>query len=360
MTILSVGIRQIWMPVSEIHPNFRLNGMLASEFIEKEHESNRLRAFKQLIEAFTSESEFTFTTSGTTGPPKQIVFTKNQIAASARATHKFFGLNAGSRVGHVLPLKFVAGKMMLYRALLEGYHLVVENPEFEFNTASFFEETIDFMPVVPLQLQKLMVVNQGEVLSKIDKILIGGASIPQDLLGTIQGIKTSTPAFYESFGSTETLTHIAVKNISIGQDYFEALPNVSFQTKEDQLIINAPNISTTPIITNDCVELLSPTAFIWLGRKDNIINSGGVKLFPEVIETKLQTLLSVPFFVAQRPSKRLGSELILIIEGSKEVAIDWADVGLDKFEVPKAIFYVERFERTISGKISREKTLQLI
>ena len=112
------------------------------------------------------------------------------------------------------------------------------------------------------------------------------------------------------------------------------------------------------------VTLISDTEFEWLGRYDGIINSGGVKLIPEQIEKKLSAVIDCRFFVAGIPDEVLGEKLILIVENDKILEAIINKVRnlstLNKYEIPKEIFFVDRFIETETKKIQRQKTLDLI
>jgi O-succinylbenzoic acid--CoA ligase len=162
---------------------------------------------------------------------------------------------------------------------------------------------------------------------------------------------------------TETITHIAVKQLLKGQqNNYQALPNVKFSVdNRNCLLIDAPRVSSNNIVTNDVVQLHSPTSFSWLGRYDNVINSGGVKLFPEQIENKLAPLINVPFFISSIPDIMLGNKLILVLESDKKIKNStslWEKARLSKFEVPKEIYCLPKFSYTKSQKIERQKTLR--
>ena len=173
---------------------------------------------------------------------------------------------------------------------------------------------------------------------------------------------------YETYGMTETITHIAVKKIhppESEKQNFKTLPEVRISVNDKNcLVIDAPKISGDPITTRDVVNLISDTEFKWLGRYDNVVNSGGIKLFPEQIETKLAVLIKSRFFVGGLPDEKLGQKLILVLQG--EVVIDNLSrkiaslPSLEKYEIPKAIYSLPAFIETETGKIRRKETLGLL
>jgi O-succinylbenzoic acid--CoA ligase len=123
------------------------------------------------------------------------------------------------------------------------------------------------------------------------------------------------------------------------------------------LVIHAPRISPEVIITNDIVELVDENQFIFLGRMDNVINSGGIKLIPEQIEQKLVGKISQRFFIASKPDDELGEKVVLVIEGEKHELDNSIYESLVKYEKPKEIIFIPKFLDTATGKIMRNETL---
>ncbi|XLS27584.1 AMP-binding protein [Flavobacteriaceae bacterium M23B6Z8] len=300
-------------------------------------------------------------TSGSTGKPKLVRLKKQHMVNSAIATGNFFNVSVGDSALHCLPAEYIAGKMMLIRALILGLEIDLVAPSLY--PLSDSDRKYDFCAMIPLQLQ-----NSLPYINLIKTIIVGGAAVSNELLEAIQDKKA---LIYETYGMTETVTHIAAKQLnnlsedqSSKKNTFKTLPDVTV-SKDDRncLVINAPNISDMSIVTNDLVELKSDREFVWKGRYDNVINSGGVKLLPEQIEAKLDGLIKERFFVAGLPDEKLGKKLVLIVEGdsvdkdalfSKLKSLD----TLDKFEIPKEIVFLPKFKETENGKIKREKTLK--
>jgi O-succinylbenzoic acid--CoA ligase len=166
---------------------------------------------------------------------------------------------------------------------------------------------------------------------------------------------------------TETVTHIAVKKLNnfnaedtYTRSHFKTLPNITVSADDRScLVIDAPYLSSEKIVTNDIVTIHSETSFEWLGRFDNVINSGGIKLYPEQIEKNLKGILNQRFFIASLPDDALGEKVILVIEGENNLDTSIFE-GLAKYEKPKAIFALPKFIETKSGKIQRKKTVELI
>lgn len=206
--------------------------------------------------------------------------------------------------------------------------------------------------MVPLQAEKI-IADSSIQLNLIDKLIIGGGPVSIQL---IENLKKINYTAFQTFGMTETISHVALRKIGKEtEEYFTALSTVYFEESNLQLKIHYPGILKEALLTNDQVELYSPTTFKWLGRTDFIINSGGVKINPEEVESKLTTVINVPFFIAGIPDDRLGSKVILVIESKQKINLNKEVLKqfLTPFSIPKLVFYCGSFERTKSGKINR-------
>jgi len=172
-------------------------------------------------------------------------------------------------------------------------------------------------------------------------------------------LKGTSCRVYESYSMTETVTHIALKRI--GEKMFTVLPNVVISADDRGcLVISAPQLSSKKIVTNDSVEILSENQFIWKGRIDNVINSGGIKLFPEQIEEKLINTIPNRFFVAGMFDERLGEKVVLVIEGNEFSLDETIFNALDKYEKPRSVYFLPKFLETETGKIKRNELLKSI
>ncbi len=345
----------------ETHPNFKLNGTSFSDNALNEFAYHLVKEGKpfevpigNFILDWTNQSKMvTVSTSGSTGKPKQIQLQKKHMVNSALATGSFFNLSARDSVLLCLPCDFIAGKMMLVRAMVLGLQIDVVEPSS--NPLKNTSNSYDFGAMIPLQVQ-----NSIDKLYRIGKLIIGGAPLEKKLENKLRSLKTAT---YETYGMTETITHIAVRKLEVNN--FETIPTVTVKTDERGcLVINAPKITDEEVVTNDVVELISDTEFKWLGRYDTIINSGGIKLIPEQIERKLAKIIDNRFFVVGIPDITLGQKLVLVVEGCinqemTSLKISLSD-QLSKFEKPKKIFTLEKFVESENGKVLRLKTLELI
>jgi O-succinylbenzoic acid--CoA ligase len=337
-----------------VHNQFKLNGFhldredlcrVAYSFI-KEGEEFEKPVGDFLLDWFDSKDYIEMQTSGTTGTPKTICVSKQAMVDSALATGDFFDLQPGNKALQCLPVKYVAGKMMLVRAMILGLDLEFVAPSS--HPLRNNEIIYDFVAMVPLQAQ-----NSVQELKKVKKMIVGGAAINKTLEKQLLKLPTEV---YETYGMTETITHIAARKL--GEKAFTVLPYVTISYDERNcLVIHAPRISEEVIITNDIVELVNENQFIFLGRMDNVINSGGIKLIPEQIEEKLASKIHERFFIASKADKELGEKVVLIVEGQKQEFDETLYEALDKYEKPKEIIFIPKFKETGSGKIMRKETM---
>ena len=354
--------------MNDFHIDFKLNGKSFGSKDELLQFSKTVSSsvFSFLSDWFNRESFITIQTSGSTGTSKQIQLKKKYMTNSALATGIYFNLPEKTTSLVCLSTDYIAGKMMLVRALVMGWHLDVIEPSS--HPLNGMEKAYDFCAMVPFQLY-----NSLDRLDCIKKLIVGGGVVSHNLQQKISNLKTE---IFATYGMTETITHIAVKKLNNSnattsetkESFYRTLPSIKIsRDNRDCLIIDAPNISDTIINTNDLVEIISESEFKWLGSYDSIINSGGVKLIPEQIEEKLSEIINERFFVAGITDDILGEKLILVIENSNEeiATIDQSrfhnDVKnlalLSKFEIPKEIYYIDKFIETETKKIHRVQTL---
>ena len=341
-----------------MHSDFCLNGVPydRDHLLSHAHELSQANKgyLKELgrflLDWFSYQPDILLQTSGSTGEPKQILASKTMLLASAMTTVKAFNLQPTEQALLCLPVRHIAGKMMLIRALLAGLWIDVIEP----TTMLKVIKTYDFTAMTPHQLR-----NSLDHIEQFKQIIVGGAPIDDSLRSALKG---HTSMIYSSYGMTETYSHVALQNLSAGETYYTAVDHVRFSTQGDALVIHAPHIGIEKLITTDCVDLKSSTQFLWKGRSDNVINSGGIKLNPEQIEKALSSIISVPFFVFGKPDKRLGQSLSIVFEGHLPNDIETMVLSFDtisKYEKPKDYFVLSQFIRK-NGKILRNQTIQKI
>lgn len=294
-------------------------------------------------------------TSGSTGKPKEIRLNKADMRASARITNERLGIGPDAVLLLCLSVSYIAGKMMVVRALEAGAELWVVPPGTHPLREVDWQDgrKVDLAAMVPMQVEESLK-TEGQAFLNIRQLLVGGAPVASQLEEKLGGLPT---ACYATYGMTETVSHVALRKI--GQDaYYTALGEVAFGKDEREcLVITAPHLQEGCFVTNDVVELLDRRHFKWLGRWDNVINSGGLKFFPELIEEKIAALFRGRFFITSQPDERLGEKIVLVVEGELPLPQEQLNEELRKilakYEVPREIAILPRFYETDSGKVIR-------
>lgn len=303
---------------------------------------------------FSKELIIDVYTSGSTGKPQQIQLLKSGVQLSAQNTIQYFGLNESTKALLCLPLSTIGGKMMVIRALECKMNLSVQKPTL--NPLNNMNQTYDFVAVTPMQLNNML----NDFLSKlknISTILVGGAPIHAELENRLKKERISV---FHSYGMTETASHVALRRVGFnGEKYYKALPGISFETSvSGNLIVHYPKLLEYPIETTDQVKLIDKHTFEWVGRADFVINSGGVKMHPEEIESKITEQIGNPFFITGIPDEVLGERVVLVIETlNHKVSFDFEFLGKEK---PREVFFVERLVYTKVGKLDRNASRKLI
>lgn len=297
-------------------------------------------------------------TSGSTGKPKTINLLKSDMIVSAEATCTFFNLTTESWMLCPLSCEYIAGKMMYVRSLVAKNYLIFEPPSnhpISLDSRSLLgDAAIDLLPIVPSQA--LSIIDNIHILPEITNVIIGGAPLSPDIEKRLMQLPINA---FATYGMTETCSHVALRKL--GLDSYRALPHVTFDTTADnRLIVNSASSSWSHLVTNDVVRLISDTEFLWLGRADSVINSGGVKLHPEAIEKELSPFIDSAFYVRGIPDSKLGTALQLVIEDCDGTADTRAIMDaissapdIHPYHKPRSVVTVPRIRRTPNGKVKR-------
>jgi O-succinylbenzoic acid--CoA ligase len=314
--------------------------------------------------------EFELKTSGSTGKPKAIRILRKQMEISAEATKAFFNIDPWSILFCCLNTDLIAGKMMLVRAMEWNADLILTKPKENPLEDLWSDFSIDFAAMVPLQVATCMAKDLSlQKLKNIRNLIIGGAPSSESLRGRIVSEKINA---YQTYGMTETVSHIALAPITTDDLLYQVLPGVSIGTDSSGCLwINAPTANEEILETNDLVELLNKSQFKWLGRSDFTINSGGLKIQPELLEPQLLPYITkhfgdISFFICGIKDEKLGQKLVLVLECKDAEANEIKRLKLDlssnlpKYHVPKEILTIEKFKRTESEKINRLETIKLL
>ena len=304
-------------------------------------------------------------TSGSTGKPKPLLVEKSRMEASARITCNFLGLQQGDTALLCMPLDYIAGKMMVVRALTCGLRLIAVTP----SGTPCWVEPVDFAAMVPLQVWNLLHDAAGrQRLKQIRHLLIGGGAIDERME---EALKDFPNAVWSTYGMTETLSHIALRRLNgpTASDWYTPFEGVTLsQTEEGCMVIEAPAVHDGPLVTNDIVELSSPldqrslctfrsknsNRFRIIGRKDNVICSGGIKIQMEEVERLLHPHLSIPYIITRAKDERLGEMVVLLTEGGNPDEVKAVcERVLPKYWQPRRVIIVDHLPMTETGKPAR-------
>lgn len=315
----------------------------------------------------SGEEDFQMMTSGSTGEPKTIILTRYQMITSARRTCKKINLDRNIVALVCLDPSYIAGKMMLVRCLVHGYRIMAVDPVANPLIKIPVDKCVQFTAFVPYQIQSVLESKHPHLLNDLDKILIGGAPISEALRAELDRYQCEC---FETYGMTETASHIALRRVNTAnqQRYFETLPGIAISVDDRGCLVISADYLDDPVVTNDLVEVVDEARFIWLGRWDSIINTGGVKVIPEKVERELEAIfrkngVTARFFIAALPDEKFSSKVVLVLEGvqfsSDLIGRSLADLkaSLSPYEVPREVYHIPHFHATPTGKTDRNQTL---
>ena len=296
-------------------------------------------------------------TSGSTGAPKPMLVEKQRMLASARRTNDFLGLQEGDTALLCMSLDYIAGKMMVVRALERNLRLICVEPSGHplAMTQRGQPPCVTFVAMVPMQVyNSLKVPEECECLKQIRHLIIGGGAVDAHLAAEL---KTFPNNVWSTYGMTETLSHIALRRLSgrDASDWYTPFPSVKVSLNDDScLVIDAPEVCPEFLVTNDIAELRNQS-FRILGRKDNVICSGGLKIQAEEVERQLRPYIRVPYLISKRSDEKFGEVVVLLTEGDVETARAACEAVLPKYQRPRVYIHVSQIPLTETGKPARRQ-----
>ena len=320
-------------------------------------------SLEEFLSEWNNDSPFVHVqTSGSTGAPKPMLAEKRRMLASARITNDFLGLREGDVALLCMSLDYIAGKMMVVRSIERGLKLITVEPSghpLNHSQLAIDDCQIDFAAMVPLQVYNtLQVPEERKRLLQIRHLIIGGGAIDEALGAELKNFPN---AVWSTYGMTETLSHIALRRLSgpEASDWYIPFPSVKVSLSDDGcLVIDAPEVCPGRLVTNDIAEI-SPQGFRILGRKDNVICSGGIKIQIEEVESRLRPFLRVPYLISKRPDPKFGEVSVLLTEGSIDEARQICERILPKYYLPRHYLHVDRIPLTETGKPARQQAALL-
>lgn len=324
--------------------NFRLKleEILEDDLPTERYNHSEKHAIALVRRWYDNASHFTHYTSGSTGTPQAIQISRDKITSSSKATISFIDPENQIKSSLLcLDPTHIGGAMVIYRGIIYNHTITIVPPDAQPLAQLPPDLTFDLVSMVPMQFQSL----STEEVNRFGSILIGGAPMP-----VIN--KAYQASVYATFGMTETVSHIALRPLQ--DEIFQTTGDNKIGIKEDQsLKIKGEITNHKWLYTNDLIQFISTNKFKWLGRKDFIINSGGVKLNPESIEAVISQQMASDFMIGSLPDDKLGRKLVLIVSGDKQ-KVDFST--LSKYSRPKAVFFNQKIFKTPGAKIDRKKT----
>ena len=320
-------------------------------------------SLEKFLSEWNNDSPFVHVqTSGSTGVPKPMLAEKRRMLASARITNDFLGLREGDAALLCMSLDYIAGKMMVVRSIERGLKLLTVEPSghpLNHCQSAIDDCKIDFAAMVPMQVYNtLQVLEERERLMGIRHLIIGGGAI-DDALGA--ELKNFPNAVWSTYGMTETLSHIALRRLSgpEASDWYTPFPSVQVSLSDEGcLVIDAPEVCPECLVTNDIAEI-STQGFRILGRKDNVICSGGIKIQIEEVERHLRPFLRAPYLISKRPDPKFGEVAVLLTEDSVDEARQICERILPKYYLPRHYRHVDRIPLTETGKPARQQAARI-
>lgn len=339
--------------------------------------------YQEFISEWNNEAQTIHVqTSGSTGAPKKLNVRKDRMIESAKMTCDFLGLQSGDTALLCMNLDYIGAKMMVVRSLVRQLHLVQVAPSG--HPLATVDVPITFAAMVPLQVyNSLHVPEEREKLRQIKHLIIGGGAIDDVLAAQLHDFPH---AVWSTYGMTETLSHIALRRLNGLQSssWYTPLQGIKVTTNADEcLVIDAPKLCDTPIVTNDMAEIReistsegkNALAFRIIGRRDNVINSGGVKIQMEELERLMRPFLAMPYMVTKRKSEKFGEIVVLMVEreGDDEGAtveekselpmlraiLRLLHRALPRYWEPRLYLSVDRIPMTETGKLNRALAQQM-
>lgn len=320
-------------------------------------------SLEEFLEEWNNPSPYVHVqTSGSTGAPKPMLVEKQRMLNSARITCDFLGLREGDTALLCMSLDYIAGKMMVVRSIERGLKLISVEPSG--HPLSTPHSPLSFAAMVPMQVyNSLQVPEEKERLMQIRHLIIGGGAIDDALAAALTIFPNHV---WSTYGMTETLSHIALRRLNgpDASEWYTPFPSVKVSLNEDRcLVIDAPLVCPSRLVTNDIAELSSGTdpevKFRILGRKDNVICSGGIKIQIETVERQLRPHLQAPFLITKRPDAKFGEAVVLLTEGTVPEAQEVCERILPKYHQPRVYLHVDQIPLTATGKPARQQAEQL-
>ncbi|MBN1598999.1 MAG: AMP-binding protein [Bacteroidales bacterium] len=340
---------------NKIFPKDGLLDLCDSKLDEPGTPNWEMNVFSFIKEWLNDKNYIVQQSSGSTGKPKEIKLFKESMVGSAKITCSYFDIRFGQTALLCLPIEYIAGKMMIVRAFVGGLNLLLTEPSSMPELSGFGK--IDFCAMVPLQVYNSL--NSIETLRRIDKLIIGGGEIRDELEVMLRDLPNNV---FATYGMAETCSHVAIRRLS-GSTYerfYNAVPGVKFNTDQRNCLVVETPFLKEKVVTNDVVDLINGQSFRWIGRYDNLINSGGIKIVPEEVEAVVSKITGLDCAVLGIDDPKLGQKLVLVLErGGSEITSGEIEAllitELPKHLQPKKVILLDELPRNHSFKVNRKE-----
>ncbi len=330
-------------------------------------------------------------TSGSTGEPKRTILSAHALAASSMATAMALGGEGQWLLA--LPVNYVAGIQVLVRSLFAGTRPWVMDLSAGFTAAAFtaaaaeMTDRIRYTSLVPTQLHRLLTYPAPGTLAalqRFDAVLLGGSPAAPALLETARGAGINVVTTY---GMSETCggcvydgvplegVQVAIRDgrIWLGGDvvatgYLHApvrtaesfYPDLPASEAEAGSAGSTGNTPTRWYRTEDEGELSADGKLTVLGRVDDVIITGGVKVSARLVADRLRLLPDVQdVYVAGLPDQQWGQRICAAVVGSctvEELRAAAHRAG-EPYEVPKTVLFMTELPMLVTGKPDRQALL---
>lgn len=323
------------------------------------------------------------TTSGSTGEPRAVLLGAEALAASAAATHDRLG--GPGRWLLTLPLHHVAGLQVLVRSVLAGAEPAWFAPSGGFDPAAVaaglaalpHADRPRYGSLVPTQLHRILAAAPAggplppplRPWAELDAILVGGAATAPALLARA---RRAGLAVVTTYGATETAGGCVYDG--------EPLPRTRVRLADGAVLLAGPTLArgylgrpdldaaAFPVLdgerwfrTGDVGELVDGRLRV-LGRADDVIVTGGVKVAPAAVEAVLGEVPGVgQACVVGVPDEEWGASVVAVVVPRPGVS----PPGLDDLRVavrrtlgsaaaPRRLLLVDALPERGPGKVDRD------
>lgn len=257
--------------------------------------------------------------------------------------------------------------MLLVRALAGGFDIDIHEPSLNPLISISRDHRYTLISLIPAQMYTILKDEESLLkLNKFKNILLGGAHISDELATMLGKVK---PKVYHTYGMTETCSLIALRLMNHDPwPGFRMNDYISSELSEECcLSVKGEQTGNQWVHTRDVIEFLSDGSFLIKGRLDTSINTGGHKIFPEILEPRIleilkQNSIEVNLAITSIPDPIWGEQLVLVTEplNGIENPLEILNNKLKPFELPRAFLIIEKLPLNQSLKTDRAELKNLV